>query len=96
MTAPLWLLTGPTGAGVSTAVDALSRAGADCTDNLPLQLLGHVAALPRERPVVVTIDGRQGDHVLLAPPFIVSDDELDQLTERLAGAIDAAIADAGR
>ncbi|WP_445658600.1 aspartate aminotransferase family protein [Achromobacter sp. NCFB-sbj8-Ac1-l] len=47
-------------------------------------------------PMGGTIDGRQGDHVLLAPPFIISDDELDQLTERLAGAIDAAIADAGR
>jgi len=43
-------------------------------------------------PMGGTIDGRLGDHVLLAPPFIVSDDELDQLTERLAGAIDAAIA----
>lgn len=47
-------------------------------------------------PMGGTIDGRQGDHVLLAPPFIISDDELDQLTERLAGAIDPAIADAGR
>ncbi|MCD0502462.1 aspartate aminotransferase family protein [Bordetella petrii] len=43
-------------------------------------------------PMGGTIDGQLGDHVLLAPPFIVSDDELDQLTERLAGAIDAAIA----
>mgnify|MGYP001032042832 FL=1 len=46
-------------------------------------------------PMGGTIDGRQGDHVLLAPPFIITDDELDQLTERLAGAIDAAIADGG-
>ena len=45
-------------------------------------------------PMGGTIDGRQGDHVLLAPPFIISDDELDQLTERLSGAIDAAIAQA--
>ena len=43
-------------------------------------------------PMGGTIDGRQGDHVLLAPPFIISDDELDLLTERLVGAIDAAIA----
>ncbi len=45
-------------------------------------------------PMGGTIDGRHGDHVLLAPPFIISDDELDQLTERLSGAIDAAIAQA--
>ncbi|WP_312432262.1 aspartate aminotransferase family protein [Achromobacter sp.] len=43
-------------------------------------------------PMGGTLDGRQGDHVLLAPPFIISDDELDQLTDRLVGAIDAAIA----
>ena len=46
-------------------------------------------------PMGGTIDGRQGDHVLLAPPFIISDDEHDQLTERLAGAIDAAISQSG-
>ncbi|CAB5516994.1 putative aminotransferase [Achromobacter anxifer] len=45
-------------------------------------------------PMGGTIDGRHGDHVLLAPPFIISDDELDQLTELLSGAIDAAIAQA--
>jgi len=36
------------------------------------------------------IDGRLGDHVLLAPPFTISDDELDQLVDRLAAAITAA------
>lgn len=45
-------------------------------------------------PMGGTIDGRHGDHVLLAPPFIISDDELDQLVARLAGAIDAALAPA--
>jgi len=42
-------------------------------------------------PMGGTLDGRQGDHILLAPPFIISDDELDQLVDRLAGAIDAAL-----
>jgi adenosylmethionine-8-amino-7-oxononanoate aminotransferase len=41
-------------------------------------------------PMGGTIDGRLGDHVLLAPPFIVSDGELDAIVERLQGAIDAA------
>ena len=36
-----------------------------------------------------TVDGRCGDHVLLAPPFIVSDSELDLIVERLKGAVDA-------
>ena len=42
-------------------------------------------------PMGGTIDGQRGDHVLLAPPFIVSDAELDAIVERLRTAIDAAI-----
>ncbi|MEP7302740.1 MAG: aspartate aminotransferase family protein [Caldimonas sp.] len=42
-------------------------------------------------PTGGTIDGERGDHVLLAPPFIVSDDELDAIVERLRQSIDAAI-----
>ena len=34
------------------------------------------------------VDGRAGDHVLLAPPFIVSDSELDLIVERLQSAVD--------
>ncbi len=43
-------------------------------------------------PMGGTVDGRLGDHVLLAPPFIVSDAELDALVERLREALDAAVA----
>ena len=39
-----------------------------------------------------TIDGRAGDHLLLAPPFIVSDAELEEIVARLGDAIDAALA----
>jgi hypothetical protein len=42
-------------------------------------------------PMAGTIDGRQGDHVLLAPPFIIEDAQLDMLVDTLAGAIDSAI-----
>jgi adenosylmethionine-8-amino-7-oxononanoate aminotransferase len=38
-----------------------------------------------------TVDGQQGDHILLAPPFIVTDDQLEQIVDRLAAAIDAAL-----
>ena len=41
-------------------------------------------------PMSGTIDGHLGDHVLLAPPFTIADDELDLLVERLGRAIDAA------
>ncbi len=43
-------------------------------------------------PAGGTVDGRRGDHVLLAPPFIITDDEIDLLVDRLAGAVDAALA----
>lgn len=46
-------------------------------------------------PMGGTIDGRRGDHVLVAPPFIVSDDELDMIVERLRRAIDQAITECG-
>jgi adenosylmethionine-8-amino-7-oxononanoate aminotransferase len=39
-----------------------------------------------------TIDGTRGDHVLLAPPFIVTDADLEAIVGRLAAAIDAAVA----
>ena len=42
-------------------------------------------------PMGGTIDGQRGDHVLLAPPFIVSDSELDAIVQRLRRSIDAAI-----
>ncbi len=40
-----------------------------------------------------TADGVKGDHVLLAPPFIVDEGQIAEITERLAGAIDAALGD---
>jgi adenosylmethionine-8-amino-7-oxononanoate aminotransferase len=43
-------------------------------------------------PMGGTVDGRLGDHVLLAPPFIVGDDDLDRIVARLQAAVDAAIA----
>ena len=42
-------------------------------------------------PMGGTIDGRQGDHVLIAPPFIVSTDQIGELVDKLSGAIDTAI-----
>lgn len=41
-----------------------------------------------------TIDGVNGDHILLAPPFILSNDEVGQIVDRLGDAVDAAIASA--
>jgi len=43
-------------------------------------------------PMGGTVDGVRGDHVLLAPPFIVEAPLLDKVVERLGEAIDAATA----
>jgi adenosylmethionine-8-amino-7-oxononanoate aminotransferase len=42
-------------------------------------------------PMGGTIDGVRGDHVLLAPPFIVAPADLAEITGRLAEAVDAAL-----
>lgn len=41
-------------------------------------------------PMGGTIDGMRGDHVLIAPPYIVSDGQLDELADKLGQAVDVA------
>src|SRR5271155_2004232 len=43
-------------------------------------------------PVGGTADGIEGDHVLLAPPFIVEPSQVDMIVERLGQALDSALA----
>jgi adenosylmethionine-8-amino-7-oxononanoate aminotransferase len=43
-------------------------------------------------PMGGTIDGVRGDHVILAPPYIATDDEIDVIVERVGAAVDDAIA----
>ena len=45
-------------------------------------------------PMGGTLDGQRGDHVLLAPPFIVEETHLDELTDKLSAALDRALAGA--
>ncbi|HXI07894.1 MAG: aspartate aminotransferase family protein [Bradyrhizobium sp.] len=47
-------------------------------------------------PMGGTVDGHIGDHVLLAPPFIVSEGDVDMIVERLGAAVDAALASVGQ
>jgi len=43
-------------------------------------------------PMGGTVDGNAGDHVLLAPPYVITEAEVDLAVERLGEAVDAAIA----
>ncbi|MBY6089786.1 aspartate aminotransferase family protein [Maritimibacter alkaliphilus] len=47
-------------------------------------------------PMGGTIDGIHGDHVLLAPPYICSETEIDQIADRISDAILAVTADVAR
>jgi adenosylmethionine-8-amino-7-oxononanoate aminotransferase len=44
-------------------------------------------------PMGGTVDGVNGDHVLLAPPFIVDAPQVDAIVERLGAALDAGLRD---
>ena len=43
-------------------------------------------------PMGWTIDGQLGDHVLVAPPFIITDSQVTDIVETLGDAVDAALA----
>lgn len=43
-------------------------------------------------PMGGTIDGRQGDHILLAPPFVIAPDQINELVDKLSKALETALA----
>lgn len=83
-------------AGVEFVLDRNSKAPFD-----PRHMLH--ASIKREAmarglmvyPMGGTIDGKQGDHVLLAPPFICTADDIERIADRLYDAVAAALAVAG-
>ena len=65
-----------------------------------LKLNGRIKALAMQRGLMCypnggTVDGARGDHVLLAPPFIWEEEQMDELVDKLKGAIDGALKEAG-
>lgn len=45
-------------------------------------------------PMSGTIDGKHGDHVLLAPPYIIEDSHIEEIVDKLGAALDAVFAEA--
>jgi adenosylmethionine-8-amino-7-oxononanoate aminotransferase len=79
--------------GVELVADRATRAPFDPARRLHAKL--KAAAMAEGLlcyPMGGVVDGQRGDHVLLAPPFIVGESHLDEITDKLARAIDAAIA----
>ena len=46
-------------------------------------------------PMGGTVDGRNGDHILLAPPYIATSDDIDMIVDRLGHAVDSALKSIG-
>lgn len=44
-------------------------------------------------PMAGTIDGQHGDHVLIAPPFIIDESHIGELTDKLSASLDAVLAE---
>ena len=78
--------------GIELVADRASKAPFDPAHRLHARIKQQ--AMQRELmvyPMGGTVDGRQGDHVLIAPPFIASTAQLDEVVQRLDAAITAAI-----
>lgn len=85
------------GRGLFRAVELV----ADCELKTPfdpaLKVNARIKAEAMARGLMVypmggTIDGRRGDHVLLAPPFVVEAQQIDVIVDRLGEAVSAALA----
>jgi adenosylmethionine-8-amino-7-oxononanoate aminotransferase len=84
------------GRGLFQAIELVADKPGKTPFDPALQLHARIKAECMARGLMVypmggTLDGRLGDHVLLAPPFIATDDDLDVIVERLAAGVAAAL-----
>ncbi|KVF19040.1 aspartate aminotransferase family protein [Burkholderia cepacia] len=88
------------GRGLFVGVELVRDRDTKATFDPALKLHAAVKREAMQRGLMVypmggTIDGVHGDHILVAPPFICTAQQIDAIVERLSGAIDAALASAG-
>jgi adenosylmethionine-8-amino-7-oxononanoate aminotransferase len=84
------------GRGLFQAIELVADRGGKVPFDPALKLHARVKREAMARGLMVyptggTIDGRLGDHVLIAPPFIVTERDVDTIVDRLGDAVDAAI-----
>jgi len=84
------------GRGLFWAVELVADRGTKAVFDPARKLHARVGAESYKRglgcyPMGGTIDGRQGDHVILAPPYNVTAAEIDMIVERFGDAVEAAI-----
>ncbi|WP_175968184.1 aspartate aminotransferase family protein [Burkholderia sp. BCC0322] len=88
------------GRGLFVGVEIVRDRDSKATFDPALKLHAAVKREAMQRGLMVypmggTIDGVHGDHILVAPPFICTAQQIDTIVERLSGAIGAALASAG-
>jgi adenosylmethionine-8-amino-7-oxononanoate aminotransferase len=85
------------GRGLFWAIELVADRTTKAPFDPELKLHAQIKRLAMERglmcyPMGGTIDGRNGDHVLLAPPYIVDGAQVAEMVARLGEAVDAALA----
>lgn len=83
------------GHGLARAIELVVDRASKSPFDASAGLAGRVAAESTARgficlPAGGTIDGRSGEHVMLAPPLIISDADVDEMVDKLGAAVDAA------
>jgi adenosylmethionine-8-amino-7-oxononanoate aminotransferase len=84
------------GRGLFQAIELVADRSSKQPFEPELKLHARIKAEAMTRGLMVypsggTADGRAGDHVLIAPPFIVDTGDIDLIVERLGDAVDAAV-----
>jgi len=87
------------GRGLFRAIELVADRGSKASFQPADDIAGRIKRAAMTRGLCVypgrgTADGKSGDHILLAPPFIVDAATIDVIVERLGDAVDAALAEA--
>jgi adenosylmethionine-8-amino-7-oxononanoate aminotransferase len=88
------------GRGLFQAIELVADRGSRTPFDPALKLNQRIKAIAFEGglgcyPAGGCMDGRSGDHVLLAPPYIATSDDIDMIVDRLGEAVDLALKSVG-
>jgi adenosylmethionine-8-amino-7-oxononanoate aminotransferase len=88
------------GRGLFQAIELVADRGTRTPFDPALKLHQRIKAAAFEDglacyPMGGTVDGRIGDHVLLAPPYIATSENIDMIVDRLGHAVDGALKSVG-
>ena len=86
------------GRGLFRAIEFVKDSGSKAPFDPALKLNARVKYESMQRGLLVypmggTIDGARGDHVMLAPPFIVTPSDVDEIVDKRGDAVEAALKD---